>query len=360
MALQLLTSKLNKLGSYPFLRVIHQRASCHLHVKHARRLHCLHRTDRGLVQVRGAEADNFLQGLITNDMAHLQEGAMSMYAMVLNSSGRILHDVIIYNNRTDDSSDVKDFLIEVDSNAIEKLERHLKMYRLRKKIDINVVEQKKCWIVYEPNLDFQTISKVDLECLYINRKVFTKPSIELKTNSTEAIVVRDPRMPYLGHKLLLPSGHHPRDLLDVSESNLETYTDLRYKLGVAEGPCELVPGEVMPLEANVDYLHGISFHKGCYIGQELTARIFHTGVVRKRYMPIVLSTELSEAIPKETNILSSKGKKVGRIRAHAGVHGVALLKIAECLADKGGISIAGMPASTFRPAWWPIEAPKQP
>ncbi|KAF2369242.1 YgfZ/GcvT conserved site, partial [Trinorchestia longiramus] len=326
-----------------------------------RRLHCVHRSDRGLLQVGGSESGDFLQGLVTNDMTHLREGAHSMYAMVLNSQGRVLHDVIIYNNRESASGQesVENYLVEVDLKSLEQLERHLKMYRLRKKIDINVIENKKCWVLFEPSLDVASIKREDLECLYLNPKVDSRHALKLETDASDSIVVRDPRMPYLGHKLILPVNCSPHDLVkDLTDSDIGTFTDHRYKLGVGEGPSELPPGDVMPLEANVDYLHGVSFHKGCYIGQELTARVFHTGVVRKRYMPVVFSSEASSSVPPETSVVNNKGKSVGRMRAQRGKHGVALLRVSECLSNEVKLSVCGMDVSTFKPAWWPIEAPK--
>jgi folate-binding Fe-S cluster repair protein YgfZ len=98
---------------------------------------------------------------------------------------------------------------------------------------------------------------------------------------------------------------HARARADIPEAPLSTYTTLRYRLGVAEGGDELLPAKALPFEANADYIHGVAFDKvvasrhacinrwghiqGCYIGQELTARTYHTGVVRKRIMPVRIS-----------------------------------------------------------------------
>lgn len=92
----------------------------------------------------------------------------------------------------------------------------------------------------------------------------------------------DPRVNRLGWRLLVPAGQK----VEIELGKDIGYKRLRYSLGVAEGVNELPSGNCFPLESNGDYMHGISFHKGCYIGQELTARTHHTGVVRKRIMPI--------------------------------------------------------------------------
>lgn len=298
----------------------------------------------------------FFQGLMTNDIQHLIAGAPSMYSMLLNSQGRVMHDVIIYNTIEGHKNN---YLIEVEKKSAEQLERHLKMYRLRKKIDINIRLDMKSWVVFDPEIDFSSISEVDIECLYMNPKTDFKHQLNISNSIDGMIVSRDPRMTYLGHKIILPVHKDIVDVLpNLTKSDLDCYRNLRYRLGVAEGSDELPQGKVMPLETNVDYLHGISFHKGCYIGQELTARTFHTGVVRKRYMPVVFEEAPSSCIPAETGVLNRDRKTLGRLRALSCKHGVALLKIADALSVDAGLTVESYPVTTFRPAWWPIEPVK--
>ena len=102
-------------------------------------------------------------------------------------------------------------------------------------------------------------------------------------------------------------------------------------------------------------MHGVSFHKGCYIGQELTARTHHTGVVRKRLMPL----ELSEPIKTPTEeILDSDGKTAGKVRSTIGKSGLGLLKVDQVLANPN-LTISGVASKTWKPSWWPIEAKKK-
>ncbi len=97
--------------------------------------------------------------------------------------------------------------------------------------------------------------------------------------------IGDPRLEELGWRVLLGPGQElrPKENLELSEES--EYKSLLYALGVGEGVADFPTGNSFPLESNGDYLHGISFQKGCYIGQELTARTHHTGVIRKRLMP---------------------------------------------------------------------------
>ena len=87
------------------------------------------------------------------------------------------------------------------------------------------------------------------------------------------------------------------------------YKLLRYRLGVCEGSQEIPFAKATPLEHNVAYMHGVSFQKGCYLGQELTARTHHTGIIRKRIMPLEFSQEISnfvEGSVEEEKILNEK------------------------------------------------------
>ena len=81
----------------------------------------------------------------------------------------------------------------------------------------------------------------------------------------------------------------------IGHSTLELYTLNRYFNGIPEGPLEILPQTALPLESNFDYLNGIDFRKGCYVGQELTIRTQHTGVVRKRILPVQLYTSAIES-----------------------------------------------------------------
>lgn len=131
--------------------------------------------------------------------------------------------------------------------------------------------------------------------------------------------------------------------------------------GIPEGTKDLPSGIALPLESNLAYMNGISFTKGCYIGQELTARTHHMGVIRKRLLPIQLSTSVpSESIPEGAEIVTESGKSAGKYRAGDDKFGIALLRMAHIngplhlkVPDDTPVSL-----STSIPAWWPKPANK--
>ncbi|KAG0713452.1 putative transferase CAF17, mitochondrial [Chionoecetes opilio] len=319
-----------------------------------RQLHAERQQQRGLVRVEGEEAADFLQGLVTNDMEHLEGSTTAMYCLLLNRQGRVLHDAIIYR------SGPGAFLLECDAARASQLERHLRMHRVRRRLVVDdVTKELSVWCVFDPEPDITQEPKVDAESLYMNPKVESRAALQLAGDSGDITVIQDPRVQLLGHRLVVPAAVASlRKLLPGVEEGggKEMFRALRYRLGVGEGPEELPPTKCLPLEANCDYLHGVSFHKGCYVGQELTARTFHTGVVRKRILPLIFSENASE-VPADAKVTNEQGRAVGKVRACLDGHGLGLLRVEECLGAKS-LTVEGLVIQTFRPPWWPHQAPK--
>merc|ERR1712215_588921 len=92
--------------------------------------------------------------------------------------------------------------------------------------------------------------------------------------------------------------------------DMSSYVYRRCILGISEGVEDMPVGKCIPLEYNLDYLQGVSFHKGCYIGQELTARTHHTGVIRKRILPLTIHQEIAKEEGEELVVTNQEGKKV--------------------------------------------------
>ena len=104
-----------------------------------------------------------------------------------------------------------------------------------------------------------------------------------------------------------------------------------------------------------DYLHGVSFHKGCYLGQELTARTHHTGVIRKRILPLRLTEDLPDSVTnklEDHDVVTDTGKKVGKLKRVEGRLGLGLLRLKETFgAEK--LTLNGIRVEASKPAWWP-------
>ncbi|XP_012251335.2 putative transferase CAF17 homolog, mitochondrial [Athalia rosae] len=325
-------------------------------------------SQRSLLRVSGNETSSFLQGLITNDMRHLQEGAASMYTMFLNTKGRVLYDSILYRTKDTDV-----FYIECDSRALTALQKHLKMYKVRRKIDIDdLTGQMKIWALFDPNkLKTEATNLNDTKKIKLEGQIFpcnSLKNISGQSASSEVVdnisIYPDPRFIELGFRILTNSATESSDIITrVDQDTVENmagesrYRAFRYRLGVGEGCDDLPPGKALPLESNCDYLHGVSFHKGCYIGQELTARTHHTGVIRKRLMPITLNAVPPEPLEYDLNIWDTTQKSVGKLKGHEKQYGLGLMRIVEALVAES-LQVSSFNAQISKPFWWPQETSK--
>lgn len=241
---------------------------------------------RKIISVKGPAATTYLQGLVTSDLnkdapapvAQRIEGSSDLpeddpvvefnpklwSTCFLDNKGRILTDAFVWKQSEDH------YLIDVTSTSSALLLSHLNQYKLRRtKVDISDVSE-----------------KVSSHVIYGTLNGGSPPS--------GYVAGLDPRHPNMGLRVL-STEHPPAHLPDLISKSFPTapgtYNVLRKFSGIAEG--EELTGKTA-LEANQEWLGAVSFHKGCYLGQELTARTHHTGVIRKRIMPVILVDKLQE------------------------------------------------------------------
>ena len=281
--------------------------------------------NRAVIKLTGAETSDLLQGLITNDINHLEspENSSSIYGLFLNIQGRILFDTFI--TKVDDEN----FFVDCDASLADKLTKHLKMYKVRRKIDIAVKDELSVTALRDPE---------NVENL-----------LEIPSSSQDFPVYRDFRVKSLGFRMISS---------DICLENVPDFDhrELLYSLGVSEGAEDIPIGKCFPLEYNGDFMHGISFHKGCYIGQELTARIHHTGVIRKRIMPLELQ---DGTIKMDSVIVNEKGKNVGKVRGFHKRKAIGLIRIEQALESQElKFQDTDISLKVEKPDWWPQEAPK--
>lgn len=320
-------------------------------------------SDRSVLRVSGNETSTFLQGLITNDMKYLDEGASSIYTLFLNIRGRVMCDAVVYK-----SEESNLYYVECDSQIVDSLQRHLKMYRVRRKIDIEHVGDKiNVWSMFgsierlDNGAAANETGKRELEGMIFPCGTLNNKASKFVDN---VMIYEDPRLPDLGLRILAESQIGRHEIMkhldaDISSSeSLGDYKAFRYKLGIGEGTHDLPPGKALPLEINCDYLHGVSFHKGCYVGQELTARTYHTGVVRKRLMPLLLDDVLDKPLAYDEKIFNESGNVVGKFRGCVAKYGLGLMRINESLSSRQ-LNVSGVNLRVVKPAWWPQELQRE-
>jgi len=235
--------------------------------------------DRGVVSIAGADAATFLQGLVSNDVALAEQGPI--WAALLTPQGKWLADFFIL--RADGS-----LLLDCDRAQAAFLVQHLSRFRLRAKVAIG--DESAAWNVLAGWGDA------------------TQP---------QGPGGRDPRLAEAGWRVLRPAGSA------AGEAGADAYDLHRLRLGLPDGARDLESGKTVLLEAGFDELNGVSWTKGCYMGQELTARTKYRGLVKRRLVPVAVEGPRPE--PGTPALLD--GAEVGAIRSGRGQRAMALLRL---------------------------------
>ncbi|CAD6573639.1 MAG: ccr4 associated factor [Cyphobasidiales sp. Tagirdzhanova-0007] len=236
---------------------------------------------RSVLALNGAEAPKFLQGLVSSDIQS-STPANPVYAGFFSAQGRVLYDTFILPSSSL-SGDHPHFLVDHSravNSTIPSLLAYIKRYILRSKVRVkNADDEYRLWAVFRHPLHVSNEAA----------DTAVEQELEQLASSGRGHWWRDKRSAQLGYRLLLPPSSSSSVETSSFQSSLPTYhTLLRVLSNVPEVSSDLVPNQALPLESNMDIMGGIDFRKGCYIGQELTARTYHTGVIRKRVMPIRL------------------------------------------------------------------------
>lgn len=221
------------------------------------------------------------------------------------------------------------------------LQKYLAIYKIRRKVAVESCPELHVWAV--------------LPC---GPQVPEAAPLEERVEAT-TILTRDPRTVCMGWRLLTQDDG-PALVPGGQLGDLQDYHTHRYQQGIPEGVRDLPPGTALPLESNLAFMNGVSFTKGCYIGQELTARTHHTGVIRKRLFPVRLEGLLpADGISPGTSVMvTATGQAAGKFRAGQGHVGLALLR-SETI--KGPLHIKTSESQQVAvtasvPDWWPTAA----
>ena len=298
---------------------------------------------------------------------------------MLNAQGRVICDLLLYRTpRTryeckftppGEAKEIDELLIECDANLASGLADTLYGYRVRRKVTLELMNDQQVWCLY-PKLtnNFSDLTSAEGTTQTSQLMMLKSLNAIKEVVDNNMTIVSDPRLDLMGIRILSKSsadfnfiktsiqsqfGDH-----SISESSVKDYIVHRYELGVGEGPQDFPEGNCLPLESNADFLNSVSFNKGCYLGQELTARIHYTGVVRKRLMPSVLDINTSK--PSEIPLVSgsdivdeTSGKKIGVLRNVVRGHALSLLRHDMIIPSTKLIHEASkFKLTTWKPYWW--------
>jgi folate-binding protein YgfZ len=272
---------------------------------------------RSVIAVGGPDRVEFLQGLISNDTTKVMPGR-AIWAALLTPQGRFLNDMFVA-----DDGDGR-LLLETERERAAGLARKLAMYRLRSRVTVeDRGESLEVAVAY--GADAASVLPIE-----------------------GAVAFVDPRLAELGVRLIAPSGT-AASLLQArgfSAAPLQTYDELRVGLGVPDGSRDLVVEKALLLENGFDELNGVDWQKGCYMGQELTARTKYRALIRKRLFPV----KIEGALPEPGAPVHLGDQEVGELRSGVGNRALAMLRVD--VARSGRKLSAGATRLTAEiPAW---------
>jgi len=281
--------------------------------------------DRGILAVAGPDRRSFLQGLVSNDVAKVAADR-ALYAALLTAQGRYLHDFIMIEN--DDA-----IWLDVERARLTDLRRRLSIYRLRAKVELD--------------------ERADLAVAAVfGGGALTALDLPAARGAARGLaggaLLVDPRLTELGARAILPRDELAATLsaAGLAEAEFAAYDRHRLALGVPDGSRDLVPEKSLLLESGFDELHGVDWQKGCYIGQELTARTKYRGLIKRRLFPV----RIEGTAPPAGTMVMVDGKDAGELRSSCDGLGLALLRL-DTLAEDVGFSAAAATLTPLPPDW---------
>jgi len=269
--------------------------------------------DRSLLSISGAEAQSFLQNLITTDIISLEADEARPGAL-LTPQGKILFDFMIWQEGNG-------YTIETDAGQRDGLLKRLTMYKLRAAVTLTPRTE-----------DGVTVSwDEDAEGVRDSRGV------------RDSQGVRDSRFAKAGVALIRQPGKH-------GDGEELLYDALRITHGIVTSGSDFALQDAFPHDVLMDFNGGLSFRKGCYVGQEVVSRMQHRGTARRRVVTVSAAT----ALPETGTEISAAGKPVGTLGSVEGDHGLAIVRI-----DRAGAAMAAgtpllagqTPVSLVLPQW---------
>lgn len=285
---------------------------------------------RAVLGVAGPDARRFLQGLITNDMEKAGPG-QALYAALLTPQGKFLFDFFVAER---DGV----FLLDCAGERAEALMKRLAMYKLRAQV----------MLTREEDLFVAAVAGA----VPPGAPAGPRPGTAWVLGAGAGITFADPRLGELGFRLIAPPAALQAALaeMNVAVEDEAAYDRHRLALGVPEGGVDIEPERSFLLESNFDELNGVDFHKGCYVGQELTARTKHRATIRKRLVPVIVSGPL----PEPGTPVTAGELAVGEVRSGRDGRALALIRLDRCAAARaaGQALKAGGAELTLDPPSW--------
>ena len=266
--------------------------------------------DRAIIAISGPEARDFLQGLVTNDVKALTPG-WGLYTALLSPQGKVLFDFLVTQG---DGA----LLLDVAGKSRDSLLKKLRTYRLRSKVEIEERPQLGVYLDLEGHPENRPLRYLD-----------------------RAISFVDPRLAALGVRSIGSKAEMPDNL-----AGPHSYHQRRLELGVPEAN-DFGHEKIFALDAGLEELNGVSFQKGCYIGQELTSRMKHRASARKR----ILTVSAETALPAQGTPIMRNGMEIGELLSTYDCRGFAVVRLDRLQETQGELRAGEIVVALKQPAW---------
>ena len=278
---------------------------------------------RGILAVAGPDRRSFLQGLISNDVGNVAADRV-VYAALLTAQGKYLHDFLIVEQGDE-------FWLDAEAARLTDLKRRLSVYRLRAEVEIAERPELAVAAVFGAGAP----AALDLP-----------PQEGAARPQDGGVALVDPRLAALGARVIAERAALARLGAVFAPADAAAYERHRLALGIPDGSRDLTVEKTILLEAGFDELHGVDWQKGCYVGQELTARTKYRGLIKRRLFPV----ELAGPPSAPGTIVMADGKEAGEMRSSQGTAGLALLRL-DAVADGRRLNAGDTAVTPFRPSW---------
>ena len=282
--------------------------------------------DRGILFVQGKDAKGFLQNLITNDIDKVNE-TNSCFASLLTPQGKYLFDFLVVKHKNG-------YFLDCEKIQIENLYNQLDLYKLRSKVEI------------------LNLSNEFVVAALSNEKFLKFEGAKNLSGFTikyrEDPVFLDPRKKELGARIIinLEKLYLSLKKLDLSASNVDEYYKFSHETGIAQKDTDQLKNKIFGIECNFEELNGIDFKKGCYVGQENTARIKLKNKLSKRLFPIqLIEGELKD------EIIKYKDQEIGKVLIKNKFPFASIKYLNENFNEKNEFNCGNAKIKIIKPSW---------
>lgn len=271
-------------------------------------------SDRAVIAIEGKDAESFLQSLISNDISKASD-KNAIYALLLTPQGKYLYDFFIAQQNTR-------YLLDVSTAHKDTIIKRLSMYKLRS--DVEIIDLSNTYEIVAL-LGERVFDEVDGD----------RPGTIL--NFCKGLAYIDPRSDILYARSIIEKENKYNAFIvhDFELGERAVYDDLRIENMIPSGTDDLVSGEDFPLDFGLDQFNAVDYKKGCYVGQEVTARVHHKGTLRKKIKHITTNT----FFPEHGSTLTQNGKKIGAMLSSIDKLGLCLVNNDAAGDCEGGLHI---------------------